>query len=204
MNALFYVDFVSSACGVHVSVKDWNIDLGLLGTQKAISTPPDLSIVTVSQRAWQVIEEVNYVGYDALLPFQFAVSKKFFPYTHNWHGMAALHFSLEKLQKEGLNNVYKRHQEVAKYCRKRLNEMGIQLFHPLEDISNSPTVTAAYLPIGWTWKELDKQLRNRGVIFGGSYGKLSDKVFRIGHMGSQADMNLVKEALDILNHVIKS
>ncbi len=46
---------------------DWGIDLGLLGTQKAISTPPDLAIVFVSKLAWKAIEEVNYPGYGTFL-----------------------------------------------------------------------------------------------------------------------------------------
>lgn len=40
LGSLFAVDFVSSAFACDVRVQDWNIDLGLLGTQKGrISTP---------------------------------------------------------------------------------------------------------------------------------------------------------------------
>ena len=38
--ALFYVDFVSSGCGVDINIEKLNIDLGLLGTQKVVSTHP--------------------------------------------------------------------------------------------------------------------------------------------------------------------
>lgn len=50
VDALLYTDFVSSAGGAEVNVHDWKIDLGLLGSQKVLSMPPSLSVVTVSQR----------------------------------------------------------------------------------------------------------------------------------------------------------
>ena len=40
------------------------------------------------------------------------------------------------------------------------------------------------------------------MVVGGNYGPLAGKVFRIGHMGSQADMALVKEGMDVLARVL--
>eukprot|EP01027_Heterolobosea_sp_BB2_P007664 GEZU01011387.1.p1 GENE.GEZU01011387.1~~GEZU01011387.1.p1 ORF type:complete len:369 (+),score=66.07 GEZU01011387.1:90-1196(+) len=199
---LFYVDFVSSAGGAEVRVDDWNIDLGLLGTQKALSVEPALAMVSVSARAWKVIERVNYVGYDALLPWRDCIKKRETPYTHNWAIMAQLHKSLKNIV-DNENIVLKRHASVAAYCRDRIRKMGLQLFLQ-QDILNSPTVTAVLVPEGWTWKELDGALRAKGLVVGGSYGKAKDRVFRIGHMGSQADMELVKKGLDVLEEVISS
>jgi aspartate aminotransferase-like enzyme len=201
--ALYYVDFVSSACGAPVRVDDWNIDFGLLGTQKALSTPPDLCAVTISQRAWEEIQRVKYVGYDALLPFKNALETKYFPYTHNWHGMAALNLALLKLQKEGMENVFKRHNEVAQYCRERLSRMGIKIY-PKDARLCSPTVTAAYIPEGWKWSDFNRELRKHGVVVGGSYGKLDGVVFRLGHMGSQASIALVTQACNALETILTS
>jgi aspartate aminotransferase-like enzyme len=41
---LFLVDFVASAFAEPLEVAKWNIDLGLLGSQKVLSLPPDLGI----------------------------------------------------------------------------------------------------------------------------------------------------------------
>lgn len=79
--------------------------------------------------------------------------------------------------------------------------MGLKLFPTTEEIS-SPTVTALYVPDPWDWNSLDMALRARGVCFGGSYGKIAQKVFRIGHMGTQADLKLLAGALDILEQVL--
>ncbi len=201
VDALFYVDFVSSGGGVEVRVDDWHIDLGLLGSQKVLSLPPDLAMVTVSDRAWVAVEEVGYVGYDALAPWRTGVDDQHLPYTHNWHAMAGLHVATRMILHDGLSTVFRRHADVAAYCRGRLHDMGVELFPVREEIC-SPTVTAAKIPAGWSWPDLDSSLRARGVVVGGSYGPLADKVFRIGHMGSQAKRELVERGMDILEAVL--
>lgn len=203
VDALYYVDFVASAGGVPVAVDACNIDLGLAGSQKAFSLMPDLAMVSVSERAWAAVEETAYVGYDALKPWRTALGDRYLPYTHNWHAMAGLQVSLEMLQHEGLEEVYTRHADVAAYCRQRLAAMGIRLF-PVDEDFSSPTVTAAYVPDNWTWGELDVALRMNDMVVGGNYGELAGKVFRIGHMGSQATLSLVRRGMDVLERVLKT
>ena len=201
MDTLFYVDFVSSAGGAPVDVDTNHIDLGLLGSQKVLSLLPDLSMVAVSERAWNVVEKVNYAGYDALKPWRTGWQDRSLPYTHNWHALASLRIALDRLLDEGLERVYARHAEVAAYCRRRLREMNVSLF-PKNESASSPTVTAAYVSEGWTWERLDAALRNQGMVVGGNYGSLAGKVFRIGHMGSQANRALVEQGMDLLAQVL--
>ena len=201
VDALFYVDFVASGAGVAVDADACHIDLGLLGSQKVLSLMPDLSMVTISPRAWDAIDAVGYTGYDALQPWRTAVADRYFPYTHNWHAMAGLRVALDLLLAEGLEHVYARHADVAAYCRDRLTAMGLSLFPAREAIA-SPTVTAVHVPGGWTWAELNAALRARGMAVGGNYGPLAGTVFRIGHMGAQADMDLVRRGMDVLGEVL--
>jgi aspartate aminotransferase-like enzyme len=201
VGALFYVDFVSSGGGTEVSVDGWHIDLGLLGSQKVLSLFPDLAMVTVSDRAWEAVKEVGYVGYDALGPWRTGPADRYLPYTHNWRAVAALELATKRLLDEGLPAVFKRHAEVAKFCRGRLRTLAVELFPKSEAIC-SPTVTAARIPPGWTWPALDRALRGRGMVVGGSYGPLAGKVFRIGHMGSQADHDLVDRGMDVLQQIL--
>lgn len=201
--ALFCVDFVASGFGAEVRVDDWGIDLGLLGSQKCLSLLPDLSMITVSERAWKKAEEVGYAGYDALLPWKTAIEDKYMPYTHNWHSMASLNVALKGVKEEGLEKAFARHSEAAAWCRKRIKEMGLRLYAKDEALS-SPTVTAVMIPDGWTWEELDTAFREKGLAVGGSYGDLAGKVFRIGHMGSQADMTILTAGLDVIEEVLKT
>ncbi|WP_376788744.1 pyridoxal-phosphate-dependent aminotransferase family protein [Thermoflexus sp.] len=199
---LFYVDAVSSAAGVPLRVDDWRIDLCLVGTQKCLSALPDLGIVTVSERAWEIVREVDYAGYDALGPFRTALEDRWFPYTPSWPALAALNVACRRVLEEGLENVFRRHAEVAAYCRERLRAMGLRLFPRREEWS-SPTVTAVYVPKDLPWPELDRRLRERGMAVGGSLGPLAGKVFRIGHMGAQADRELVRRGMDVLEEAIR-
>lgn len=198
---LLYVDAVASAGGAPLLTDRWGIDLCLGGSQKCLSAMANLAFLSVSEKAWEVIGEVNYVGYDALKPFKSAVRDRYFPYTHNWHGMASLNAGAGLILEEGLEICYARHEEVAKYCRQRVAAMGLNLF-AAGDAVPSPTVTAVNLPPDREWPEFDKMLREKGLVTAGSYGPLAGKIFRLGHMGSQADMDLVRQALDVISSVL--
>ncbi|ORZ26586.1 aminotransferase class V [Lobosporangium transversale] len=203
-DALFYVDIVSSAGATPIEVSAWNIDIGLVGSQKTFSCEPSLAVITVSSKAWKQIKKVAYIGYDALLPFK--TLEKEFPYTPLWSAIDALNEQLKATygeNNEHVQEVYARHEEVAKYCRERVKKMGLQLWWDQERVSlNSPSVTAIRVPENTTWEELDKKLRNEGVLLGGSYGQTANAIFRIGHMGTQADLRIVTYALDALEKII--
>ena len=198
---LLYADVVASLGGAPVLTDEWSIDLALGGTQKCLSAPPSLAFVAVSPQAWEIINQVKYVGYDALLPFQTAQQNFYFPYTPYWHGLAALNKATQILLDEGLENSFVRHEKVAAFCRQQLADMGLTLY-PAPLALPSPTVSAVYVPQNMSWSELDARFRQHGLVVGGSYGPLHGKVFRIGHMGTQADMELVQEALDVIRKVI--
>jgi aspartate aminotransferase-like enzyme len=198
---LYYVDTVASTAGTPVLTDAWRIDLCLVGTQKALSAFPDLAGVAVSDRAWDVIAEVDYAGYDALLPYRDALENAWFPYTPAWASLAALHEACRIVLDEGLDRVFARHAEVAAHCRQRTQALGLTIY-PADEQACSPTVTALRVPEGTTWEELDQRLRDHGMVVAGSLGPLAGKVFRIGHMGAQADRELVDHGMDVLAQVL--
>jgi len=198
---LLYVDAVSSIGGSPVLTDEWNIDFTLGGAQKCLSVPPGMAFLSVSDTAWEIIEQVNYPGYDALLPFRTAQQNFYFPYTPYWHGVAALNAGARIILAEGLENVFRRHAQVAEFCRQELISIGAELF-PAYGAIPSPTVTAVKVPPAISWKELDQRFRQEGLVVAGSYGPLAGKVYRIGHMGSQANLELVKQALLVIKSII--
>ena len=199
---LFYVDAVASIGGTPVLTDDWQIDLCLGASQKCLSSLPDVAFVSISENAWEIIDEVNYAGYDALKPFRTAQADMYFPYTPNWQAMAGLKAALDLISSEGLESCFQRHLEVAGYCRDRLQKLGLALF-PAPHAVPSPTVTAIRVPDGVSWVKLDARLREDGLVAGGSFGPLAGKVFRLGHMGSQARMDLVVRALDVIEKAVR-
>ena len=200
---LLYMDAVASIGGAPVLTDDWQVDLALGGSQKVLSAPPGMSFLSISAQAWQVINEVDYPGYDALKPFEHAVENAYFPYTPYWHGLAALCVASGLLLKEGLPAVFTRHAQLAEHTRQRLSAIGLELY-PTPQAVQSPTVTAVKVPAQISWSALDQRLRAQGMVVGGNYGPLANKVFRLGHMGSQASPALVNQALDVLEEVCKS
>lgn len=96
-----------------------------------------------------------------------------------------------------MDNVFRRHAEVAAHCRKRIAELGLSLW-TAPDAVNSPTVTAVNLPVGISWPRWKQALLERDLAITGSFGPMAGKVFRIGHMGTQAHFDLVDAALDVI------
>jgi aspartate aminotransferase-like enzyme len=204
-DGLFLVDFVSSAGGAPLNVDAWKIDLGLLGPHKAFSGPPALAFTTVSEKAWKRINEVKYVGYDALQPFYRAALQepRLLPYTHNWQAIRAALVACDNVKKEGgIEAAVRRHAEVSAFARREVQEtLGLKLYG--EESAASPTVTAIELPESCDWVKLEKELRAQKLLVGGSYGPLKGKVLRLGHMGSQADKKVVAEAIKILGAALQ-
>jgi len=198
---LFCVDTVASAGGMPVDCDLHRIDLCLNGSQKCLSAPPDMTFVAISETAWEIIDAVNYVGYDAFKPFRQAQKNFYFPNTMYWHGLAGLNAAARLILEEGLENVFDRHRQAMIYCTSRLEKMGLECYAaPLA--VKSPSVTAVKIPEGMTWERLNNSCRARGLAIAGSYGPLDGKVFRIGHMGTQADIKLLERGLDILETVL--
>jgi aspartate aminotransferase-like enzyme len=104
---LLYVDAVSSIGGAPVLPDQWHIDLCLGGAQKCLSALPDTCFLSVSAKAWEIIEQVNYVGYDAIKPFRTAVEKHYFPYTPGWQATAGLNAGAEAILHEGLEACFR-------------------------------------------------------------------------------------------------
>ena len=198
--SLFCVDAVSSIGGVEIQADAWGIDLLLGASQKCLSAPPSMSFLSVSPPAWERIAQRGYQGYDALAPWRSSGGACAWPYTPYWHGMAALHAGVRRILLEGPERVFTRHEEVARQCRDGLRELGIALW-PAPGSVPSPTVTAALVPEELGWDEWNARLRARGLAVGANLGPLAGKVFRLGHMGSQARRQLMADALAVMREV---
>ncbi len=199
---LFAVDAVASLGGARVEADAWHADLLLGGSQKCFGCPADMSMVAVSEAAWARMAEVGYQGYDALLPFHGAEQDAMrFPYTPNWFGVAALYAAASSMLEEGLDELFARHEAVGRQCREGLARIGLKLW-PRPGAVNSPTVTAVRVPEGVDWPVWRDSLARRGLVVGGSLGPMAGRVFRLGHMGPQADAARMDMALDVMLEVL--
>lgn len=200
---LFYVDAVASLGGEFLDADGWNIDMVLCGSQKCLSAPPSMSMLSVSPTAWDIMGNVKYQGYDAVLPFRTIYEDGRCPYTPNWHGVAALNAGAGAILREGMEEAFSRHKAVADECRNGLARLGVALF-PRPDAVAASTVTAAMVPKGFSWPEWRNALRARGLIVAGSFGPMAGKVFRLGHMGVQANSGLMARALEAIEDALRA
>ena len=82
---------------------------------------------------------------------------------------------------EGKENVFARHEVCAAASRAGLAALGFELL--ADPRYASKTVTAALVPDGLDWKSFNTELKRRGLSSPAA-GKLTEKIFRLGHLGS--------------------
>jgi len=181
---IFIVDGISSVAGNDVRTDEWGIDICITGSQKCIAAPPGLAMLSVSERAWEVIEENDTKNYYLNLKFYHkSLKKRTTPFTPSVSLVFALHKALKDVLSEGLENRIKRHKKLAKATREAIKAMNLELF-PREDISSN-TVTAIKIPEGLTDADIrGRMLKEHGILLAGGQAKLKGKIFRIGHMGN--------------------
>ena len=199
-DVIFCVDAVSSMGGVKIEVDKLYIDVLVTGTQKCFAVAPGLAMTSVSERALQRSSEVKDKGYY----FDYLIFKKYSqknntPSTPPIPQIYALNYQLEKiLEKEGLENRFKRHAEMAEYTRKWAKKY-LELY--TEEWCSSNTLTCVKNTIGADLSLTSTQLLERGYLFSNGYGKLKGQCFRIAHMGDKT-LEELKEYLDTLEEVL--
>lgn len=181
--ALLLVDAVSSLGAIELRTDDWGVDIVASASQKALMNPPGLGLVSVSQRAWEASKKAKmprfYFDIQQAKSFQ---EKGQTPWTPALPQMYGLQEALSQFKEVGLEAMWKRHARVAEAARKGVAAMGLKLFADPAYASN--TVTAIHNPDGKDSAPLRKLLREKyGLVLAGGQAKLSDKIFRIGHMG---------------------
>lgn len=197
------VDSVSGMFGEEVRVDDWKIDLLCGGSQKAVSAPPGLTFVTISEAAKKAMNERKTPiasFYANLKTFENYYEEKWFPYTMPASDIYGLRQALENIKND--TEMLRRHAEVAALTRKTLQDMGLMLY-PKKGFSN--TVTTFQVPNGWTVDEILTQMKEKyDILLAGSFGPYAGRLIRIGHMGTNANKTDVEETLAALKDILKS
>ncbi|MDP4179141.1 MAG: alanine--glyoxylate aminotransferase family protein [Bacillota bacterium] len=198
------VDSVAAMGGEDVRVDDWRIDIVLGGSQKCVSAPPGLTFLSISEDAFKAMESRKTPiasFYCSLLAWKNYYEDKWFPYTPPISDIIGLRVAFDNILKEGLDNVYKRHEKIAKSARKAIQSAGLKLYIK-KGFSN--TVTVIEVPEGIDDKLLrDYMLKEYNVFIAGSFGYLGGKVIRIGHMGENAREDKVSYTLFVLQRALE-
>jgi alanine-glyoxylate transaminase/serine-glyoxylate transaminase/serine-pyruvate transaminase len=190
--ALLLADVVSSLGCTDLRFDEWKLDVALAASQKGLMLPPGMALLAVSEKAlkanrsakcarsfwdWRAVLESNAAGH--------------FPYTPATALLFGLSESLSILFEEGLENVFKRHARLAGACRRAIEAMTLKLF--AQNAANySSTLTAVAMPQGLDSDAFnDHALKLVDLPLGKGLGKAKGRLFRIGHLGSFNELELL-------------
>ena len=190
--ALLLVDVVSSLASIDFRFEEWGVDVGLTGPQKGLMLPPGLAILAVSPKALMANQTAKCPRYFwDWAPVLEQNARGEFPYTPATALLFGLKESLAMLEEEGLANVFSRHARLAEACRRAVEAMGLKLLVKEPD-ERSNTVTAVCMPEGFDSDAyIAHAQRGLDIPFGPGLGKVKGKIFRIGHLGSFNELELL-------------
>lgn len=180
---LLLVDAISSIGSIPCRVDAWGLDVVTSGSQKGWMAPPGLSMVSMSARAWQAQAQAK----TPRVYFDLAAAKRYLergqtPWTPAVSVFYAMDVALDRIRKEGQENLFRRQARLAQMCRDGVKELGLSLF-PDEAVASN-TVTAVAVPEGVDVARLRQLLaKEHQVVVAGGQGSLAGKLFRIGHLG---------------------
>jgi aspartate aminotransferase-like enzyme len=198
---VFCVDAVSSLGGTKIEVDKLGIDICITSSQKCLGLPPGLSLCSISEKALETARKVKFRGtyFDLLQIYEYLKKKDYqYPSTPSLSHMFALDYQLDKILKEGLDNRFARHIEMANYVRTWAKEK-FALFAQEEFASNTVTCIKNIREV--SVGDLNKALGERGYMISNGYGKLKDQTFRIAHM-AEATLSEIKELLSIIDEIL--
>lgn len=199
---LTVVDSVAAMFGEELKVDEWSIDIVCGGSQKALSAPPGLTFVSVSEDALEMMKQRKTPiasFYCNLLTFEHYYEEKWFPYTMPISDIYGLSEAV-RLVKQDVTRI-ERHQKIAKAVRKAVTKAGLSLY--LEE-GFASTVTVIKVPQEVTDKQIIATMKDKyGILISGCFDILAGKVFRLGHMGNNANSKDVGEMLDALTQTLQ-
>ena len=186
---LMVVDATTGIGVFDVPMDQWNLDVVVTGSQKALMLPPGLAMASVSDKAWQFAKNSDLPKYYFNFSKELASAKKNQnSYTPAVSLIIGLREALRMIKEEGLNNLFARHERLASAARAGVLALGLPLFAK----SPSNALTAVKLPQEIDGKKLVKLLRDKyGITIAGGQDHLKGKIIRIAHLGYITDFDLI-------------
>lgn len=181
-DVLLVVDGVTSVGVWDIPMDALGIDCLVCGSQKALMLPPGLATIALSERAWKKSEQSKSTKFYLNLSKELKAQRD--ESTTAWTPAVSLIIGLRRaltmMETEGWEQMYKRHDVLARATQAGFQALGMKLLSE----KPSPSVTAAYMPEGVDGSKLFKYLRDKlGVTMAGGQDALKGKILRVGHMG---------------------
>lgn len=212
--AFFVVDAVATYGGVSIKVDEWAIDVAIAGTQKCVSVPPGLSLITYNERVKEILDSryqkelglgddirnknhisSNYLDLSQLQ--RYWSSERINHHTEATTMIYALHEGLRTLINEGMEESIKRHAINSQAIRRGIEAMGLEIYGAAE--TSMPTVIPVCIPNKIDGEKVRQtMLDDFKVEIASSFGSLKNKIWRIGNMGYSSRKDNVLYVLSAL------
>ena len=189
-DAILVVDTVSSLGVADLPMDAWGVDVVVAGSQKGLMLPPGLALCTLSDKAWDRVKQAKLPRYYFnLLEEKKLVVKNQPHFTPAVSIVIGLREVLALLKAEGLANIFRRHDRLARATRAGVEALGLELF---AKATPSPAITSVVSPKGIdSEKVLAAYAKSHNITIAGGQGEMKGKVFRLGHMGYVGDFDVV-------------
>ena len=188
-DTLVVVDGITGLGTTHFDVDNWNIDILIGGSQKAVMIPPGLAYLSVSDKAWAAMEtSKNPRYYFDLRKERKSAKAGESAYTPSVALIAGLGAALDYIAGQAGGNLpegrvllIENAETVAAMTRAGLTALGFTLFSP---DAPSAAATAVSVPEGLDSGAVVKELKARfGAVITNGQGDMKGKIFRIAHLG---------------------
>ena len=190
-HALLMVDTISSLGSLDYRHDEWGVDVTIGGSQKGLMLPPGLSFNAFSAKALAAADRAkmprSYWDWREMLASN---ANGYFPYTPATNLLYGLAEALAMLFEEGLPGVFARHDRFGEATRRAVRAWGLEI-QCAEPADYSSVLTGVVMPEGHSADAFRRAVLERyDMSLGQGLGRLSGKVFRIGHLGWFNDLML--------------
>lgn len=206
-NCLTIVDAVTSLAGVELNVDGWGADVVYSGSQKCLSCPPGISLITFSAKAADVVKARSkpvqswFLDLSLLMSYWDGDGGRTYHHTAPVNAMYGLHESLVMLHEEGLEQSWARHAAKHADLASGLEAMGFEFV--VDAAHRLPQLNAVRLPAGLEDGPARARILNDfNLEIGAGLGDFAGKVWRIGLMGQSACDANVSLCLSAIKRVL--
>ena len=189
-DTILVVDAITGLGVFNLPVDEWQLDVVVGGSQKALMLPPGLACAAVSNKAWSFIEKSTLPKYYFNFKKELkSIKNNQTAYTSPVSLVIGLQEVLRQMKEEGLQNVFARTDRIARATRAGMKALGLQLFAP---DSPSNALTAVIAPEGVDGQQVVKVLREKhNITIAGGQDQAKGKIFRIAHFGYMDTYDIV-------------
>jgi alanine-glyoxylate transaminase/serine-glyoxylate transaminase/serine-pyruvate transaminase len=183
-------DGVCATAGERFAMAEWDADVYLTASQKALGLPPGLALLVASPRALAVRAARRkpappmYLDWEQWLPVMRAYEERRPSYfsTPATNLILALEVGLGEILEQGVEARFAAHARAARALRAAWSELGLTLVPARPELASN-LLSALRFPPGVDGTLVRRILDHGVAVAGGLHPAIRNEYFRVGHMG---------------------